>query len=101
MIVKNTSGVFSWYIILVRLLLDGIAGVKFVLEGKPSHCLAILKAHFSFYKNLPTFVKKRKKSKDKRKYYSVSSVVWQYYILNKNYLTICRVIFIKLLLMVR
>ncbi|WP_108805396.1 glycosyltransferase family 2 protein [Aquimarina sp. Aq107] len=84
MIVKNTSGVFSWYIILVRLLLDGIAGVKFVLEGKPSHCLAILKAHFSFYKNLPTFVKKRKKSKDKRKYYSVSSVVWQYYILNKK-----------------
>lgn len=84
MIVKNTSGVFSWYIILVRLLLDGIAGVKFVLEGKPSHCLAILKAHFSFYKNLPTFVKKRKKSRDTRKYYSVSSVVWQYYILNKK-----------------
>ncbi|AXT54860.1 glycosyltransferase family 2 protein [Aquimarina sp. MMG015] len=84
MIVKNTSGVFSWYIILVRLLLDGIAGVKFLLEGKPSHCLAILKAHFSFYKNLPTFVKKRKKSRATRKYYSVSSVVWQYYILNKK-----------------
>ncbi|SEM13837.1 hypothetical protein SAMN04487910_4248 [Aquimarina amphilecti] len=84
MIVKNTSGVFTWYIILIRLLLDGIAGIKFILEGKPSHCLAILKAHFSFYKNLPTFVKKRKKSRDTRKYYSVSSVVWQYYILNKK-----------------
>ncbi|WP_378173117.1 glycosyltransferase family 2 protein [Aquimarina sp. SS2-1] len=84
MMVKNTSGVSIWFIIFVRMLLDGIAAIKYIFERKPSHCLAILKAHFSFYKNLSTFIKKRKKSRDTRKYYSVSSVVWQYYILNKK-----------------
>ncbi|MBW1295091.1 glycosyltransferase family 2 protein [Aquimarina litoralis] len=84
MILKNTSGIYSWFIIFARLILDGLAALKFVFEGKPSHCLAILKAHFSFYKKLPTFVKKRKKSGASRKYYNISSVVWQYYILNKK-----------------
>ncbi|MFD2564740.1 glycosyltransferase family 2 protein [Aquimarina rubra] len=84
MMVKNTSGVSIWFIIFIRMLLDGVAGFKYILERKPSHCLAILKAHFGFYQNLPTFVKKRKKSGDTRKYYSISSVVWQYYILNKK-----------------
>ncbi|WP_299440709.1 glycosyltransferase family 2 protein [uncultured Aquimarina sp.] len=84
MMVKNSFGVSIWFIIFIRMILDGVAGVKYIVEGKPSHCLAILKAHFSFYKNLPTFVKKRKKSTDRRKYYTVSSVVWQYYILNKK-----------------
>ncbi len=84
MMVKNTSGTFIWFIIFVRMLLDGVAAFKFIIERKPSHCLAILKAHLSFYRNLPTFVKKRKKPKDQRKYYSISSVVWQYYILNKK-----------------
>ncbi|WP_299602283.1 glycosyltransferase family 2 protein [uncultured Aquimarina sp.] len=84
MILKNTSGMYGWFIIFARLLLDGIAALKFVFEGKTSHCLAILNAHFSFYKKLPTFVKKRKKSGAKRKYYTISSVVWQYYILNKK-----------------
>lgn len=84
MILKNTSGIYGWFIIFARLLLDGIAALKFVFEGKTSHCLAILKAHFSFYKKLPTFVKKRKKSGVKKKYYTISSVVWQYYFLNKK-----------------
>ncbi|WP_299220422.1 glycosyltransferase family 2 protein [uncultured Aquimarina sp.] len=84
MMVKNTSGASIWIIIFIRMLLDGVAGFKYILERKPSHCLAILKAHFGFYKKLPTFVKKRKKSRDRRKYYFISSVVWQYYILNKK-----------------
>ncbi|MHA7058905.1 glycosyltransferase family 2 protein [Aquimarina sp. M1] len=84
MMVKNTSGTFIWFIIFIRMLLDGVAAFKYLFERKPSHFLAIFKAHFSFYKNLPTFIKKRKKSKDTKKYYSISSVVWQYYILNKK-----------------
>ncbi len=35
--------------ILARLVLDGVAGLKFLLEGKPKHLLAILRAHFAFY----------------------------------------------------
>lgn len=35
--------------ILSRLVLDGIAGVKFLLGGQPKHMIAVIKAHFSFY----------------------------------------------------
>lgn len=35
--------------IMARLVLDGVAGIKFILEGKFSHLFAILKAHFHFY----------------------------------------------------
>ncbi len=35
--------------ILVRLVLDGIAGLRFLSQGKISHLIAILRAHFAFY----------------------------------------------------
>lgn len=35
--------------ILYRLILDGAAGLKFLLDKEPKHLLAVLKAHFSFY----------------------------------------------------
>jgi len=40
--------------------LDGVAGIKFLLEGNASHCIAVIKAHFSFYAMLPSTLKKRK-----------------------------------------
>jgi GT2 family glycosyltransferase len=39
--------------IVTRLFLDGIAGLKFILSGKPSHTIAIFKSHLSFYKAIP------------------------------------------------
>jgi GT2 family glycosyltransferase len=36
-------------IIFQRLLLDAVAGTKFLLSGKPNHTWAIIRAHFSFY----------------------------------------------------
>ena len=47
-LVKNLRSCALW-VVFARLILDGIAGVKFVLEGKPKHTLAILQAHFAFY----------------------------------------------------
>ena len=44
-----------------RLLLDGVAGFRFLTEGKFSYTLAVLKAHFSFYAALPKMLKKRKR----------------------------------------
>ena len=46
---KNLPKGKAFPVIFQRLCLDGIAGVKFLLEGKPMHTLAIIKAHFSFY----------------------------------------------------
>ncbi len=84
MMVKNIQGMKIYYILIVRMILDGIAAFKYLVEGKPKLFIAIVKAHFSFYKNLPTFVKKRKKLKQQKKYYTISSVVWQYHIQNKK-----------------
>ncbi len=47
-----------------RLILDGIAGIKFLLEGKPKDFFAVIKAHFSFYYSSPKMFKKRSLEKN-------------------------------------
>lgn len=48
MIHKNHKG---WLFpkVFRRLIIDGIAGVLFLLKGQFPHTLAVLKAHFSYY----------------------------------------------------
>lgn len=62
MMLKNLP-FYALPIILFRLILDGIAGLKFISEGKISHCIAIIKAHFSFYARIPGILTKRTKTK--------------------------------------
>ena len=68
-------------IIFIRMILDGIAGIKFITEGKISHSFAILKAHISFYLKIPSTVMKRKKTayiSSKIKY--KGSILIEYYL---------------------
>ena len=37
--------------IFVRQLLDGMAGVRLLLSGKPAHCMAVIRAHVEFRSN--------------------------------------------------
>lgn len=83
-ILKNTPNKLVVFIILARLVLDGVAGIKFILELRPVHTLAIIKAHFSFYKNLFKFIGKRRKLQRKPNYYLHTSVVWQHFILGRK-----------------
>ncbi len=83
-IVKNVPKKWFLFIIFSRLLLDGIAGLKFIIELRPIHSLAIVKAHISFYKNLLKFLRKRKKISKKRCYSIHSSIVFQYFILGRK-----------------
>lgn len=57
----NLPGNEAFKKIMTRLLLDGIAGVKFVLEGKPKHMFAVLRAHISFYRMIAGLLKDKKK----------------------------------------
>ena len=82
-LVKNASGSVI-LLILTRLVLDGIAGVKFLFELKFRHVLAIIKAHFSFYKHLPKLLSQRKSLPKKNNYYTISSIVWLYFIKRKT-----------------
>lgn len=84
-ITKNVPKRFVFIVILMRLVLDGIAGIKFILELRPVHTLAIIRAHFSFYWYLPKMLRKRKFiSFKKTNYYDSFSIVWQHFILRKK-----------------
>lgn len=83
-VVKNVPKKWFLIVVLSRLILDGIAGIKFLLELRPIHTFAILKAHVSFYKNLPLFLKKRRKLSKKQTYFIHISIVWQYFILGRK-----------------
>ncbi|TGV04034.1 glycosyltransferase family 2 protein [Flavivirga rizhaonensis] len=80
---KNAKGLL-FPLILVRLILDGIAGIKFLLELKPKHTVAIIKAHFGFYNNLSRLLKQRKSIKNKIKYYQRTSIVVDYFVNKKT-----------------
>ena len=49
--------------IILRLCLDGIAGIKSMLQLKPKETFAIIKAHFGYYKRLPSALLKRSQLK--------------------------------------
>ncbi|WP_299013713.1 glycosyltransferase family 2 protein [uncultured Polaribacter sp.] len=83
-VVKNVPKKWFLFVIFSRLILDGIAGIKFLLELRPIHTLAILKAHFSFYKNFFKFLSKRKKLQKKQDYNLHTSIVWQYFVLDRK-----------------
>lgn len=83
-LVKNLPSTKLIPIIFVRLILDGIAGIKFLIELRPAHTFAILRAHGSFYLYAPKMYRKRKNSIQTNNYFKVKSIVWSYYILGKK-----------------
>lgn len=57
MLYKNLE--HPWGIISKRLVLDGLAGLKFLSKGKLVHTWAIVRAHFAFYGAISKLKKKR------------------------------------------
>jgi GT2 family glycosyltransferase len=58
---KNLPKKDFYTVFFFRLLWDGVAGLKFLLEGHWRDTLAVIKAHFHFYINLRRSFKKREK----------------------------------------
>ena len=87
LLLKNIESPKVYYILLLRMLLDGLAGFKFILEGKFNHFFAILEAHGSFYRNFRRMRKKRVKPISSSKYYKLPSVVYAHYVQRKNKFT--------------
>lgn len=79
-IVKNLPRRKAFTIVLIRLLLDGVAAIRFLFQFKLDHVMAILKAHLSFYAQLGSMYKKREKAKFTPKYYASKSIVWSYFV---------------------
>ncbi|MFM9825484.1 glycosyltransferase family 2 protein [Flavobacterium sp.] len=81
MLTKNAPKEKLFSIIFLRLFLDGIAGIKFICNGKPIHTWAILKAHLTFYRFFRLHYKKRGEYQV-QKYYKTKSIVYLYFINN-------------------
>ncbi|MBU2996401.1 glycosyltransferase family 2 protein [Cellulophaga baltica] len=87
-IIKNLPKRKAFVIIFLRLLLDGVAGIRFIFQGKQKHCWAILKAHISFYKNFIKMLKKRENVTYFKKYYATKSIVWSHFVYSVRKFTI-------------
>ncbi|MEM7086768.1 MAG: glycosyltransferase family 2 protein [Bacteroidota bacterium] len=83
-LVKNVKGATVWWLVFQRLVLDGLAGLQFLLQGKGGHLVAVIKAHIGFYRLLPQFIRKRKKVATTLKYYRIKSIVWNYFVVKKR-----------------
>lgn len=83
-IVKNIPPRYFLIVVLSRLLLDGVAGIKFIVELRPIHTWSILKAHASFYSKLFSYLKLRRTIKKDHSYFRHFSVVWKYFVLRRR-----------------
>jgi GT2 family glycosyltransferase len=78
MIIKNHSG-YLFPKLFFRMVLDGLAGIKFLTEGKPRYCLVVFLAHMAIYANFTKFYRKRvelRKYKGKPKGIYQGSMIW-------------------------
>lgn len=88
-IVKNAPFPAVLFMVLARLLLDGLAGVRFLLKGQFSAIGAVIRAHFSFYRTLGKTLEKRRQTALLIERFRIgpsnengifkNSIVWKYY----------------------
>lgn len=78
MLLKNLPLIHLLWIIPIRLILDGFAGLVFLFKRKPLHTLAIVRAHFSFYASFHKMFKSRQ-PKQLRKHYESFSVLKHFF----------------------
>lgn len=87
-LVKNYHDGSLWWLLLRRMLLDGIAGIRFLSEGKLSYTRAVLRAHGSFYRQYRTMCRKREtlsinRTPNRCGWYK-RSIIYDYYFLKKD-----------------
>ncbi len=95
MLTKNESLLKLTWLIPLKLILDGIAAIQFLLKGRPASVVAIFKAHMQFYVRLPFVIERRNVEFTKIKACRInkenengrypSSIIWKYYIEKKKF----------------
>ena len=74
---KNAAPRFLLFKILFRMILDGVAAFKFLIEGSATHFFAVIKAHFSYYVHLPSTLRKRANMKQKEGFRDTTSGIYK------------------------
>ena len=94
-LVKNERGHVLPALLFLRLILDGVAAIRFILQGDFGNFKAIWKAHMHLYRTLGKMWKKRKNFLRLLNDHHIDerialdgryrgSIVWDYYIRGKN-----------------
>ena len=65
MILKNTPLLSGILLVIFRMILDGFAGIYFGYKHGMSHFWAVIRAHFSFYGQIPETLRLRQKNQIK------------------------------------
>jgi len=81
MLTKNLPANKLFSRLLTRMILDGLAGMQFLFQGRPKHFWAVLQAHHSFYLQFLSVYKKRD-AFQRKNYFKIKSVVFSYFIKN-------------------
>ena len=81
MLTKNLPLNKLYFVLILRMILDGVAGLQFIFQGKFKHFLAIIRAHFSFYRNFLRLINKRDDFQ-RKDYFKTKSVVFAYFFRN-------------------
>jgi GT2 family glycosyltransferase len=90
MLFINNKGMQAWWLLIQRLLLDGLAGLQFLSRGEFRNCLAIIRAHFSFYGKIPYWIKRQRENaghssmKVPENVQFKGSIIWQHFLLGKK-----------------
>jgi len=71
---KNHASQYFSIKLFIRFVMDGIAGIKFLLSGEFGHFIAVIKAHFSFYSSFNKTLKKRRQLKKQIEHYTTTAV---------------------------
>jgi len=89
LILKNQAAKTVFIILIVRLILDLIALLNFIVNKEPQNAKAISRAHRHFFKLLPKYLQKRKQLMPlvtKRHHQEIyrGSIVWDFFMRNKH-----------------
>ncbi len=82
---KNLDNDSLWLTLLVRILLDWVSALKFLLDGQTGDAKAIIKAHKAVFENRRYWKQKRKAQKLKKEFTDLEgvytgSIVWAYFV---------------------
>ena len=83
MLTKNLPKQKLFKILLIRMVLDGIAGLRFLFQGKFTHLFAVLKAHFYYYHFINNNLNKRSEYQVNN-YFERESIVVNYYLKKRH-----------------
>jgi len=70
--------------LFIRLILDLVSSIRFLVKGEISSFTALYRAHFNYFKILRLLLKERDNTSKKSNYFKINSIVYKYFILGKK-----------------